>query len=308
MTAPTPLIGLSVTSAFLDTHADPRTVVRAAADAGLDYLQVGDHVSFHDGTGFDGLVLATAAVCMQDALPVQVGLYLLALRHPVPVARQLAEIARLAPGRVGFGIGVGGEDRHEFEICGVDPATRGRRTDEALPLLRRLLRAETVTAHGRFFDLDRALVSPAPAPPIPMLVGGRSEAALRRAGRFADGWLGLWVSPRRYAEAVATVAAEAERAGRGAVAWRHGLNLWCGLPGADGRGGDRLAAAMEERYKTPFERFRRWCPVGTPADLAAFARAYADAGCSAITLVLPTPDPLEAVHGAAEIRSHLHRA
>jgi alkanesulfonate monooxygenase SsuD/methylene tetrahydromethanopterin reductase-like flavin-dependent oxidoreductase (luciferase family) len=88
---------------------------------------VGDHVSFHDGTGFDGLTAATAALSGSDRLPVLVGVYLLALRHPLLTARQLASISQLAPGRLVLGAGVGGEDRSEVSNSGVDPATRGRR-------------------------------------------------------------------------------------------------------------------------------------------------------------------------------------
>src|SRR4029077_2520139 len=90
------------------------------ADAGIDHLCDGDHVSFFVGAGSDGLVHATSLLAAQAELPVYVGLYLLPLRHPVTVARQLATIAQLAPGRLTLGVGLGGEDRHEIEICGVD--------------------------------------------------------------------------------------------------------------------------------------------------------------------------------------------
>ncbi len=123
--------------------------------------------------------------------------YQLPLRHPVPVARQLADIAQLAPGRFTFAVGIGGEDRHEVSMCGVDPAPRGRRMDECLAVLRQLLAGPPVTFHGEFFCLDEAVIAPAPAPPVPVVVGGRSDAAIRRAGRLGDGWLGLWNSPRR---------------------------------------------------------------------------------------------------------------
>src|SRR6185295_11694668 len=108
-----------------------------------------------------------------------VSVYLLPLRHPVPVARQLATFAQYAPGRLIFGVGVGGEDRHEVEICGVDPASRGRRMDESLTVLRGLLSGDALTFRGEFFNLDRALIRPAPTPPIPIVVGGRSDAAAR---------------------------------------------------------------------------------------------------------------------------------
>jgi alkanesulfonate monooxygenase SsuD/methylene tetrahydromethanopterin reductase-like flavin-dependent oxidoreductase (luciferase family) len=107
-----------------------------AAGEGVDHLCVGDHVSFVVGAGSDGLIAATSMLARQGELPVYVGLYLLPLRHPVPVARQLATIALLAPGRLTLGVGIGGEDPHEIEICGVDPRTRGRRMDECLRILR----------------------------------------------------------------------------------------------------------------------------------------------------------------------------
>jgi Luciferase-like monooxygenase len=91
-------------------------------EGGSDHVCCSDHVSFA-GTGFDGLVQATALAMLHATLPVYCGVYLLPLRHPVPVARQLADIARLAPGRLIFGTGIGGEERHEITICGVNPAT-----------------------------------------------------------------------------------------------------------------------------------------------------------------------------------------
>jgi alkanesulfonate monooxygenase SsuD/methylene tetrahydromethanopterin reductase-like flavin-dependent oxidoreductase (luciferase family) len=96
---------------------------------------------------------------------VYVALYLLPLRHPVLVARQLATIAQLAPGRLTLGVGIGGEDPHELEICGVDPRTRGRRMDESLQILRGLGKGTPVTFDGEFFSLDEALILPAPSPP-----------------------------------------------------------------------------------------------------------------------------------------------
>src|SRR5215469_6571839 len=155
-----------------------------AADAGVDHLCVGDHVSFFVGAGSDGLITAASMLAGQAELLVYVGLYLLPLRHPVPVARQLASIAQLAPGRLTLGVGIGGEDRHELQICGVDPSTRGRRMDESLQILRALSSGKPVSFDGEFYSLHDALIVPEPSPPIPLVVGGRSEAAVQRAARF----------------------------------------------------------------------------------------------------------------------------
>src|SRR4030095_390725 len=168
---------------------------------GCDHFFVADHVSFHTGFGMDGLVRAATLAALEPELAVHIGVYLLALRHPVPVARQIATLCESAPGRLLLGVGVGGEDPHEIEICGVDPKTRGRRTDESLSALRALLRGEPVSHAGKFFTFERARSRPAPVPPVLMGGGGRGDAASRRAGRLGDGWLGVWCSPRRYAEA-----------------------------------------------------------------------------------------------------------
>lgn len=298
-----PQVGVTLTSAFIDGDGvAPTTVLRSAAEASVDFIQIGDHVSFHDGTGFDGLLHAAVALTGQGSLPVRVGLYLLALRHPILVARQVADLERMFPGRLALGVGVGGEDRHEFDVAGVDPATRGRRTDEALELLAGLLTGRPITFRGDFFDVRDALVRPAPAQRVPVLVGGRSDAALRRAARHGDGWLALWTSPGRFAAAVSEVEDRAAQCGRTVPAWQHGLVLWCAIPGADGKGGERLAETMQQRYKIPFEKFRRWCPVGPPDELADRVREYAAAGCRHVAVTLPAGSPLETIEVAAEVR------
>src|SRR5689334_8753532 len=129
----------------------PETIpvfVRAAARAGLDHVCTADHVSFFVGAGADGLLSATALAMADTTIPVYVAIYLLPLRHPTLVARQLADLEVLAPGRLILGVGIGGEDPHEYAVCGVDPRTRGRRMDECLQVLRALMSGKPVTFHG----------------------------------------------------------------------------------------------------------------------------------------------------------------
>jgi alkanesulfonate monooxygenase SsuD/methylene tetrahydromethanopterin reductase-like flavin-dependent oxidoreductase (luciferase family) len=158
-----------------DLQHDPvrlREFVAHAEDAGLDRLCLGDHVTFKGGQGFDGLQNATAAAVLSSRIVVETAVYLLPLRHPVPVARQVASLAALAPGRFVFGVGVGGDDVAEVRACGVDPATRGRRMNESLAILRGLLTGEKVSAAGEFFTVDEVQVLPAPRHPVPVVVGG----------------------------------------------------------------------------------------------------------------------------------------
>src|SRR6056297_2777572 len=203
-----------------------RALAARVRESGLDHVFVADHISFFTGLGMDGLIQAATLAALHETLEVYVGVYLLALRHPLPVARQIASLCESAPGRLVLGVGVGGEDRHEIEVCGVDPATRGRRTDSCLDIVRRVLDGDTVGIDDEFFTLYDAVIKPTPTPRVPFLVGGRSDAAVERAGRLGDGWLAAWCSSRRFAEGVR--AAEEIGAGRD-VTWNHGLQVWVGV-------------------------------------------------------------------------------
>jgi alkanesulfonate monooxygenase SsuD/methylene tetrahydromethanopterin reductase-like flavin-dependent oxidoreductase (luciferase family) len=288
-----------------DPHAT-RAFLEQVSVAGIDHICCADHVSFFAGLGFDGLVQATALSMLHPTLPVHCGVYLLPLRHPVLVARQLADIDQLAPGRLVFGVGIGGEDRHEVSVCGVDPATRGLRMNECLTIVRQLQTGKPVTFHGKFFDLDDAVITPPST--VPVLVGGRSDAAIRRAGRLGDGWLGIWNSPRRFAAATTIAAQEAARVGRADPPARHAMQIWCGL--ADSKEAARacLAPAMQAFYQLPFERFERYCPYGTPDDVAEFLLPYVEAGCTEFNLIPQSPSHDHAIAGIATVKRLLSPA
>jgi alkanesulfonate monooxygenase SsuD/methylene tetrahydromethanopterin reductase-like flavin-dependent oxidoreductase (luciferase family) len=275
------------------------------AEAGVDHLCAGDHVSFFVGAGSDGLISAASLCAAQADLPVYVALYLLPLRHPVPVARQLATIAELAPGRLVLGVGIGGEDRHEMEVCGIDPSTRGRRTDECLRILRDLADGTPTSFDGEFFSLRDAHIVPAPSPRIPLIVGGRSDAALVRAARLGDGWLGIWVSPGRYAAARDRITVEATDRGRDPSRFEHALNVWCGFATTREAARAPLATQMQAFYQMPFEPFERYSPYGTPEDVAEFLQPYIEAGCSTFNVIPCAGSTDVAIAGVAQLRKLL---
>jgi alkanesulfonate monooxygenase SsuD/methylene tetrahydromethanopterin reductase-like flavin-dependent oxidoreductase (luciferase family) len=233
---------------------------------------------------------------------VYVGLYLLPLRHPVPVARQLATLAQLAPGRLTLGVGIGGEDRHEIEICGVNPSTRGHRMDECLQILRSLAGGTPVSFDGEFFSLQDALIVPAQSPRIPLIVGGRSDAAVSRSARLGDGWLGIWVSPRRFAAVRDQITREATAAGSDPGGFEHALNVWCGFGTTREAAREPLAARMQLFYQMPFEPFERYSPYGTPEQVAEFLSPYIDAGCSAFNVIPCAGDDDSALAAVGELR------
>lgn len=300
-------VGLRVPHELPGGAAGLRDFAARVEATGIDRLFTGDHVMFGDGRGFDGLLNAAALAVASRRLTVQTAVYLLALRHPVPVARQVATLALLAPGRLVFGVGLGGEDPAELCACGVDPATRGRRLDEALAVLRPLLAGREVTRRGAFFSLEQVRISPAPQPPVPVVIGGRSDAALRRVARHGDGWLGLWVSPARYADAVGLIASCAADGGRAVTSWQHGLHVWCGLGASADAARPGLAAAMEAFYRVPFGKFDRYCPCGTPEEIAAGLQPYVDAGCRSFNLIPVADSEQAAIEGADAVRTALRK-
>ena len=280
-------------------------VVSRVAEAGLDHLVVGDHVTFFGGFGVDGLVQATALLMVHPRLPVHTGVYLLPLRHPVLVSRQLSTLSSFAPERLVLGVGIGGEDRHEVSSCGVDPSTRGRRMDECLEVLRLLQDGEAASMDGEFFQLDRVIVRPPPRPPVPIVIGGRADAAIRRAGRLGDGWLGIWVSPERFAAALSQVDDHADEAGRGKVTWRHGMTVWCGFGDDESDGAAAVGPVMEAIYGLPFEKFRRYVPLGTPVRIADALAPYVEAGCPSFNLLAQGRDPNRLAEAAGEVSRRL---
>lgn len=300
-------VGTIADDAMLKGPLDRRRALLERVRAqGLDHVFVADHVSFHTGLGMDGLIQAALLTALVPDLRVHVGVYLLALRHPVPVARQIVQIAESAPGRLHLGVGIGGEDRHEIEICGVDPATRGRRTDESLVALRGLLSGHAFSHECEFFTFEEALILPAPSPPIPIVIGGRVERAVRRAALLGDGWLGVWCSPGRYAQVVEQIEAFAvERVQPRPREWDHGLQVWVGVDPDPERARANLARRMEAMYQIPFERFERYCPWGSPETIADFFAPYVDAGCRHFNLMPVATSAEAAIEGVVEIKRRL---
>lgn len=115
--------------------------------------------------------------------------YVAPARDLFTVAKAVSTAAVLSGDRVTLGIGAGW-CADEFAQTGQDFGTRGRRLDEMLPALRALWTGKLVEHHGTYFDFAPSQISPVPARPVPVYVGGDSEAALRRAARLCDGWIG----------------------------------------------------------------------------------------------------------------------
>jgi probable F420-dependent oxidoreductase len=141
---------------------------------------------------YDAFAMLSYFAAKTQRIRLGTNVYLLGLRHPFAAARAIQTLDIVSGGRAEVGVGAGWL-RSEWTAAGLDPATRGRRLDEALDVCKRLWTEEVIEHHGEFFDFEPVSFEPKPiqTPHPPIHIGGESEAALRRAARVGDGWMGL---------------------------------------------------------------------------------------------------------------------
>src|SRR6185436_16309414 len=151
-------------------------------------------------------------------------------RTPALAAREIAMVDYLSGGRLLPAFGIGAEQEREFLAAGVPFRERGRRTDEAIAIMRRCWSEDEVTFKGEFWQLDRITVLPKPVQqPMPLWIGGNSEAAMRRAGRLGDGWIPSFITPDQLRVGVRKTQAFAAESGREIPADHFGALFYCCL-------------------------------------------------------------------------------
>ncbi|HEV2784423.1 MAG TPA: TIGR03619 family F420-dependent LLM class oxidoreductase [Actinophytocola sp.] len=155
--------------------------------AAYPYTVDGSRFWTADSPWSDPLIAAAAMGAVTTRIRFYTQVLKLNPRNPVLLARQVGSVANLTGNRFGLGVGLGWAPE-ESEWCGGHFDHRGRRADEAIEILRLILGGGMVDYQGEFYAFDRLQMSPAPGEPVPIYVGGHTEAALRRAARAGDGW------------------------------------------------------------------------------------------------------------------------
>jgi probable F420-dependent oxidoreductase len=225
--------------------------VDALEQVGVDSLWLPEMVYGPLVEPFIGMAYALSRTAR---LKVGTGIAVLPGRHPLLVAKQLASLAGLAPGRVLPAFGLRPARRSERDLFRVPPGRRAAVFDESLLLLRRLLREDSVSFDGEFFTVDGASIGPRPAKPLDIWLGGTAPRALRRVGRLADGWLASLITPAEAGAGRAAIEAAAAEAGREVEADHFGISLAVGTEGIP----DQMMATVRERR-----------PDADPAELVA---------------------------------------
>ena len=210
-------------------------LARAAEVAGYDTIAVPDSVFFPEAVSgdypfsadgqrwwqpetpfVDPFVAVSAMAAVTERISFLTNVVKLPLRNPLLVAKQVTSIAALSGDRFRFGVGLSWMPE-EFEWCGTEMKTRGARTDEAIAILRALCGGggpRWVEHHGRHYEFERLMMSPSSQRPVPILVGGHSEAAMRRAARLADGWISANGTEADLAELVSALTKQRHDSGR----------------------------------------------------------------------------------------------
>ena len=150
---------------------------------------------------------------MTTTLRFLTNVYILPLRHPVEIAKGVSTAALFSKNRTVLGFGAGWLSE-EYESLGVPFAGRGKRMDEQIPIIQRLIAGEIVEGRGKYYSFAPLRLSPLPTQKVPMWAGGMNPAALRRAGQFCDGWTGAGSTYDKTVELLTELRAQRERFGR----------------------------------------------------------------------------------------------
>jgi len=194
---------------YAESLTDPKYYIplaRAAEAAGFHAMTIADSIAYphesdstypytEDGSRefldgkpiIEAFVLASALCAATTTLRLNMFVLKLPIRPPALVAKQAGSLAALFDNRLGLGVGTSPWPE-DYELFDVPFAKRGKRMDECIEIVKGLTTGDYFEFHGEFYDIPKTKMSPAPTQPIPILIGGHADAALRRAARN-DGWM-----------------------------------------------------------------------------------------------------------------------
>ncbi len=223
------------------------------------------------------LIPLTGFALYSSRLRVGTCVYILPLRNPLLVAKQVSNIHRLSGGRFVLGVGVGWR-RWEFDAVGVDYARRGGRTDEMLEILRLAWRGDPVGFEGEHFRFDAVDVGAGVegAPP-PIWIGGNSPSAIRRAARYGDAWIPTDFTPQEYEANIPRLRDELNRLGKDPSSVEVCSHLALILDNDKSRA-QALAAKVASDFGEKPEEFEEYALVGDPPRVAERIAEYTALG------------------------------
>ena len=267
-----------------------QTAVRAE-ELGYDSVWASDHVFnvsyVYERIGerpyYDPMTILAFAAARTERVTLGTSVLVLPYHNPMRLAKQASTVDQLSNGRLALGVGVGVIDT-ELEAMGVPFAERGAYSDESIEIMKKLWCEDNPQHSGRFFQFSDMVFSPRTVRPtgVPLLIGGTSRAAIRRAARHGDGWHPTAMPPEDLAQGIRYLHEQAERA-------------------------DRDPATIPVSVSVPLQGGRpgRFTLGTTPAEMRANAQAFADVGVSRIVVSPYSGDPAEVFPAMETIASEV---
>jgi probable F420-dependent oxidoreductase len=274
-----------------------RSLVETLEGLPIDSLWVGGHVASTNPSP-EAMVQLARLAALTSRVRVGTSILLLPLYPPAIVAKQVADLDAATGGRVTLGVGVGGEYPQEFRACQIPLSERGGRTDEAIPLLRRLWGGEELSHSGRYYSMEEVRIHPAPvqANGPPIIVAGRKERAMQRAVALGDGWMPYLYSARRYADSVEAIRRLADDAGRDLTNFEWLAFVFVNVHDDAEKAKEEAAEFLGGTYRQDFRSMLPHIAVaGSPDDVVSGLAEFARAGASHLVFTPATRSRSRAV-------------
>ena len=259
---------------------------------GYDFLGCGEHVSFHGETA-NGLVSLSVAAGATERIRLMSAITLVPLYPAALLAKMGAALDVASNGRFTLGVGVGGEFPNEFEACGVPVKQRGSRTDDALEVITRTWTQTDVTYEGRYTTLKNFSLKPLPIqkPHPPIWVSGRTDAAMKRAAKYGDGWLPYMYTPEHLANSIEKIKAFGEEVGTDLSDFTFALYIFSAVHEDRETAVKYAAERLSKQYAQDFSQLvHKYALAGDPDTCKARLQEYIDAGASAVFVSSACPD------------------
>lgn len=172
-----------------DLYREAIDLAKSCEAAGLDSIWTSEHHFWDDDYMPSLLITSAAFAAATESIMIGTGVLLAPLYHPIRLAEDAATVELISGGRFILGLGLGWR-AEEFDVFSIRMSDLGRRMGETVKILRLSWKDEVFAFEGKHFSLEKINVTPKPSAPVPIWLGGFADAAIRRAGRIGDGYLG----------------------------------------------------------------------------------------------------------------------
>ncbi len=304
--------GAGISCGVLLPSVDPRRrdgpppiapAAQLAEQLGFESLWAGDHLAY-PALGLDAPACIAAAAAATERIALGFSVMPPGPPNPAWTAKQLVTTDLLAGGgRVRLGVGADDESPAALEVADEPDPERGERLDDALAVIGDLITGRPVDYVGRRLTVTSPALEPALPSPPPIYVGGRGESALRRAARFADVWMPMWLTPARIAERSQLLAEMALELGRPAP--RTAALILVRIDDDRRHAVAEARAHLTGQYRIELETIERWMVLDSIDGAVDHLHQFGEVGVSEILLLTLGRDPLRQYEFLAEVRSAL---